>query len=124
MFTLRFENESEFGSWFCFLHFGAHLAANLHRDRTLADVVCEAKLDALLNTISDVDPTQQTPAGTHLRQLKNREGDSIQIDGDTLALIDRFIRYAVVKSAPDWAGAAAQALEVVRRAHGPSHSMT
>lgn len=119
MFTLRFETDREFGAFFCFLHLGAHLSANLHRDRSLADVLREARLDERLAEISDVDPSQQTPAGTHLRQLRASAG-AIEVDAETLTMIDKYVRYGAEKSAPDWAASAAVALTVVARAHDPA----
>jgi len=119
MYTIRFDTDREFGAWFCFLHLGAHLAANLHKDRSLADVAREAKLDQQLAAMSDVDAAQQTPAGTALRQLREGRGH-IQVDGDTLAMIDRYVRYGAEKSAPDWAASAVVALDVVARAHDPA----
>jgi hypothetical protein len=119
MYTIRFDTDREFGAWFCFLHLGAHLAANLHKDRSLADVVREAALDRQLADITDVDASQQTPAGTALRQLREGRGQ-IKVDGDTLAMIDKYVRYGAEKSAPDWAATAVVALEVVARAHDPA----
>lgn len=120
MLTIRFDTEREFGAFFCLLHFGIVLASNLHRDRTLIDVAREAKLDALLQTISDVDPSQTTPAGTQMRQLRAGSDGAITVDGDMLAMIDRYVRYGAERCAPDWAATAAVALDVVARAHAPA----
>jgi len=113
--TITFESEEEFAAVYCFLHLGATLAANLHRDRSLADVVREAALDRALQAISSED-TQITPAGTKLRQLLTTP-TTLTVNGETLAMVEKYVRYGAERCAPDWAIAAVVAVEVIQRSH-------
>jgi len=113
MRALHFHSDEEFGAFYAMLHFGVVIAANLHRDRTLADVEREAVLDDALAAVSD-DGQELTPAGSRLRHVRAR--CAVAVTGETLAMVDRYVRYAAEKCAPDFARVAAVALRVVRRA--------
>jgi hypothetical protein len=117
-YQLRFDTDAEFGGFYSMLHYGVGVAAHYVHDRGLIDVEREAALADVLESISTPDPVQHTPAGSVLRQLTTAPA-SIEVDGDTLAMIDRYIRYAAERCGADWVKAAATALAVVRRAHTP-----
>jgi hypothetical protein len=113
--TIRFETDAEFGAFYAMLHFGVVVAAQIHRTRTLLDVEREAVLDDAIVAIS-LEDFQFTPAGSKMRQLDPDGPKLVEVDGETFVLVDKYIRYAAERSAPDFARTATTALQVVRRA--------